>query len=206
MCVSTRRSMIREGNQQTFIYKLGTGFDETGFIPNGHYNTVADLIRKLNRSMTKEAQFKIKFSYVASKRKVKINVPKGGYILITGDIATTLGFEQDTVIEKETISPYVADVNGGFSSMYVYVYTDIVDAQFVGDVKMPLLRIVNTQGNYGDNVNASFRYMQYVPIKVKSFKTLEINIKDDKNENSSFGFGKSIVTLHFKQSTSQYFI
>ena len=154
--------------------------------------------------MTKEAQTKIKFSYVASRRKVKINVPKGGYVLITGDIATMLGFEQDTVIEKETISPYVADVNGGFSSMYVY--TDIVDAQFVGDVKVPLLRIVNTQGNYGDNVNASFRYMQYVPIKVKSFETIEINIKDDKNENVSFGFGKSIATLHFKQSRSQYFI
>ena len=154
--------------------------------------------------MTKEAQSKIKFSYVASKRKVKINVSKGRYILITGDIATTLGFEQDTVIEKETISPYVSDVNGGFSSMYVY--TDIVDAQFVGDVKVPLLRIVNAQENYGDNVNASFRYMQYVPIKVKSFETLEINIKYDKNENVSFGFGKSIVTLHCKQSRSQYFI
>ena len=61
--------------------------------------------------MTKEAQSKIKFSYVANKRKVKINVLKGGYVLITGDIATTLAFEQDSVIEKETLSPYIADVN-----------------------------------------------------------------------------------------------
>ena len=43
--------------------------------------------------MTKEAQSKIKFAYVANKRKVKINVPKGGYVLITGDIETMLGFE-----------------------------------------------------------------------------------------------------------------
>ena len=135
---------------------------------------------------------------------MKINVRKGGFVLIIGDIATTFGFQQDTVIEKETISPYVADVNGGFLSMYVN--TDIVDAQFVGDVKVPLLRIVNTQGNYGDNVTVSFHYMQYVPIKVNSFETVEINIKDDKNENVSFGFGKSIATLHFKQSRSQYFI
>ena len=151
-------STIREGNQQTSIYKLGPGFAETGLISNGHYNSVPDLLRKLNRCMTKEAQSTIQFSYVANKRKVKIDVPKGGYVLITGDIATTLGFEQDTVIENETLSPYVADVNGGFSSMYVY--TDIVDVhlQFVGDVKVPLLRIVNTQGNYGENVNVSFRY------------------------------------------------
>ena len=133
---------------------------------------------------------------------MKINVRKGGFVLIIGDIATTFGFQQDTVIEKETISPYVTDMNGGFLSMYVY--TDIVDAQFVGDVKVPLLRIVNTQGNYGDNVNVSFRYMQYVTIKVNTFETLEINTKDDKNENVSFGFGKSIVTLHFKHRRSQY--
>ena len=63
--------------------------------------------------------------------------------MITGDIATTLGFQQDTVIEKETISPYLADVNGWFSSLYVY--TDIVDAQFVGDVKLSLLRIMQTE-------------------------------------------------------------
>ena len=48
--------------------------------------------------------------------------------------------------------------------------------------------------------------MQYVPIKVNSFETHEINIKDDKNENVSFDFGKSIATPHFKQSRSQYFI
>ena len=120
---------------------------------------------------------------------MKINVPKAGYVLITGDIATKLGFEQVTVIEKETVSPYVAGVNGRFSSMYVY--TNIVDAQFVGNVKVLLL---------------SFHYMQYVPIKVKSIKTNEINIMDDKNENVSFGFGKSIITLHFKHSRSQYFI
>ena len=62
----------------------------------------------------------------------------------------------------------------------MYVYTDIVDAQCFGDVKVSLLRIVNTQGNYDDNANVSFRYMQYVPIKVKSFDTIAINIKDDK--------------------------
>ena len=64
----------------------------------------------------------------------------------------------------------------------MYVYTDIVDAQCFVNVKVPLLRIVNSQGNYDDNVNVSFRYMQYVPIKVKSFDTIEINIKDDKNK------------------------
>ena len=65
---------------------------------------------------------------------------------------------------------------------------------------------MNTEGKYGQNVNVSFRNLQYMPVKVRAFTTVEIDIKDDKNENVSFGFGKSIVTLHFRQSRSQYFI
>ena len=97
----------------------------------------------------------------------------------TGELATVLGFDQDTLIEKKTSSPYPADINGGFSSMYVY--TDIVDAQFVGDLKVPLLRIVNIEGEYGNTVHASFRNLQYVPVKVNYFETIEVNIKNDQN-------------------------
>ena len=33
-------STIREGNRQTFIYKLATGVDETGLIPDGYYKSI----------------------------------------------------------------------------------------------------------------------------------------------------------------------
>jgi hypothetical protein len=79
-------------------------------------------------------------------------------VWFTGELATVLGFDQDTLIEKKTSSPYATDINGGVSSMYVY--TDIVDAQFVGDVKVPLLRIVNIEGEYGNTVHASFRNLK----------------------------------------------
>jgi hypothetical protein len=77
---------------------------------------------------------------------------------------------------------------------------------FVGNVKVPLLRIVNIEGEYGNTVHASFRNLQYVPVKVNSFETIEVNIKNDQDENVSFEFGKSIATLHFRQKRSQYFI
>jgi hypothetical protein len=81
-----------------------------------------------------------------------------------------------------------------------------MDAQFVGDVKVPVLRIVNIEGEYGHTVHASFRNLQYVPVKENYFETIEMNIKNDQNENVSFEFWKSIATLHFRQKRSQYFI
>jgi hypothetical protein len=64
---------------------------------------------------------------------------------------------------------------------------------------------VNIEGEYGNTVHANFRNLQYVPVKLNSFETIEVNIKNDQNENVSFEFGKSIATLHFRQKRSQYF-
>ena len=76
----------------------------------------------------------------------------------------------------------------------------------MGDVKVLLLRIVNIHGDYGTNVHTSFRNLQYVPVKVNSFETIEMNIKNDRNENVSFEFGSSIVTLHIRLRRSHHFI
>ncbi|CAB4027108.1 Hypothetical predicted protein [Paramuricea clavata] len=197
-------STLKRGVQQTFLYKIGSSPYQTVVLKETQYSSIEQLTKALNAGMSKETQTKVKFSYNRSSRKVLIDVKHDTTVWCTGELATVLGFDQDTLIEKKTWSPYPADINGGFSSMYVY--TDIVDAQFVGDVKVPLLRIVNIEGEYGNTVHTSFRNLQYVPVKVNSFETIEVNIKNDQNENVSFEFGKSIATLHFRQKRSQYFI
>ena len=197
-------STIRKGVQQTFLYKNGNSPYQTVVLKDTHYSSIDQLTKALNASMSKEEQMKVKFSYIRSSCKVLVDVKHGTTVWVTGDIATILGFDQDTFIEKKTLSPYVADINGGFSSMYVY--SDIVDVQFVGDVKVPLLRIVNIEGEYGKNIHASFRNLQYVPVKVNSFESIEIHIKNDRDESVSFASGKSIATLHFRQKRSQYFV
>ncbi|CAB3992890.1 Hypothetical predicted protein [Paramuricea clavata] len=197
-------STLKRGVQQTFLYKIGSIPYQTVVLKETQYSSIEQLTKALNAGMSKEIQSKVKFSYNRSSRKVSVDVKHDTTLWFTGELATVLGFDQDTLIEKKTSSPYAADINGGFSSMYVY--TDIVDAQFVGDVKVPLLRIVNIEGEYGNTVHASFRNLQYVLVKVNSFETIEVNIKNDQNENVSFEFGKSIATLHFRQKRSQYFI
>ena len=132
-----------------------------------HHSSLEQLTNALSTSISKEEQKKAKFSYNHSSRKVTVDVKHGETVRFTGDIATVLGFEQDSAIQKKTSSSYVADINSGISS--TYIYTDIVDAQFVGDVKVPLLRTVNMEGEYGSAVHASFRDLQYLPVKVNSF-------------------------------------
>ena len=94
---------IKKGAQQTFLYKLGADLKyETAILKDVYYPSLAQLIKALNASMSKEAQAKIKFSYNPSSRKVKVDVKSGATLWFTGDITAVLGFAQDCSIEKNT--------------------------------------------------------------------------------------------------------
>ena len=54
------------------------------------------------------------------------------------------------------------DPNRGFNSLYVYC--DGAEAIPVGDIKAPLLRVVDAVGNFGDLIHRLYTMPQYVPV------------------------------------------
>ena len=69
---------LRQGVQQTFLYKLGADLKyETAILKDVYYSSLEQLIKALDASMSKEAQAKIKFSYNPSSRKVTVDVKRG---------------------------------------------------------------------------------------------------------------------------------
>jgi hypothetical protein len=93
--------------------------------------------------------------------------------------------------------PY--ELSGGYHSLFVY--SDIVSPSFVGDSYTQLLRLVEIPSDYkfGDQVKITYPNTYYIPVLVKEFDTIEIDIKDDTGENIPFEFGRSILTLHFRK-------
>ena len=85
--------------------------------------------------------------------------------MFTCDIAAALGFDQDSYITKKTTSPYTADIDAGFSSMFVYC--NLVSDKIVGDKKVPLLRTVQIKGRYGDIITKRTR-IHYIYQSVRS--------------------------------------
>ena len=67
----------------------------------------------------------------------------------------------------------------------------------VGDIKAPLLRVVDAAGNFGDTTHRLYMMPQYVPVSKKEFNTVEIDIREDTGRPVPFEFGKVIATLHF---------
>lgn len=72
-------------------------------------------------------------------------------------------------------SPYPCDLNAGIYNLFVY--TDIIQYQAVGDSYSPLLCVVNVKGDFGDVT--SLRYVMYriVPVLENYIKNIHIEIE-----------------------------
>jgi hypothetical protein len=173
---------------------------KTGIINNGHYESVPDLVKAMNSQISKDDQGKIQLTYNKHTRKVTVDVKKQANIWFTGDIAAALGFDEDSFITRKTTSSYTADINAGFSSMFVYC--NLVSDQIVGDKKVPLLRAVQAEGEYGDVITKTYQNPLYIPVGTKQFETLEVYITDDLGRPVPFDYGRSICTLHLRPNHS----
>ena len=186
--------------RNTFYTRRDDGIMVDRFsIPPGYYKTVKQLLSAMTKKL---ASKDLVLSYDEITRHVKVQV-KGDHHLLIGDpLSSILGFDHDQPITRTTISPHVANLAGGFHSLYIY--SDVVDAQVVGDSMVPLLRIINIEGADGQTMTKTFQNPYYMPVSRKFIERIQCNIKDDINQLVPFESGKLIVTLHFKRSKPFY--
>ena len=82
----------------------------------------------------------------------------------------------------------------------LYVYTDIIDYQFVGDEVAPLLRVVAVENkpSFGEIVNKTYIAPHYLPVSRYFIETIRLDIRDDTGSRIHFGIGKIVIKLHFR--------
>jgi hypothetical protein len=108
-----------------------------------------------------------------------------------------LRFRQAIFPAGEYVSDWVADVKKGLNSLYVYC--PLVEPRMVGDVQVPLLRIVPVEGRYGEIITRMFDPIQSCPRLQRRFQAVEIDIRDDTGSIVPFERGRVVVTLHFRK-------
>ena len=73
----------------------------------------------------------------------------------------------------------------------------------VGGDEAPLLRIVGVDAKQGEIVRKTYDNPMYIPVRIKKFDTIEIDIKSNTGEHVPFQYSKSEVILHFRKQNSQ---
>ncbi|GFV88856.1 uncharacterized protein TNCV_4609011 [Trichonephila clavipes] len=179
---------IREDNN-LFGFDLGDGKSIARRIPQGFYETIPDI---LDGMYLEDFKNKIEFHYHPIVKRVKIKTKEHAKVFLHKGFSKLLGFEPGE-IKGKVESSYIADPNASFP--LIYVYSDLVEPQIVGDVQAPLLKIVKVEGKDGEVVNAHYTRPHYVPVIRRHFQTVEMVLRLHSGELVPFERGRVIAVL-----------
>jgi hypothetical protein len=81
----------------------------------------------------------------------------------------------------------------------IFVYTDIIKDQIVGDTQVPLLGALPVIEKPGNQLYWAFKHPFYIPITKQFIDTIEIKMTDETGKTIMFKDGLAIVRLHIRK-------
>ncbi len=188
-------------------------------IPDGNYSTITELLAILNYSYSeairKEENIGVMSNYITwnseqafgalridysnTLKRVEIHIDSKiiKSMSICLHLQYVLGFKNNRFVLPYTLADYPPDITGGFTDLYIY--TDLIEPQIVGDSETQLLRIVPLRGEFGDVVVNDYTNIHYLNVLNKRFDSVEVSIKDHTSTPIHFQYGKTILKLHFRR-------
>jgi hypothetical protein len=175
-------------------------------VANGLYQTMEALVEALNNALDPKMRKILYFHYNQNKQRIYIFCKDAnGHVIFSRKdalLANTLGIsELDTPLPQEGrntyISKYKADLGMGNSA--VYIYSNIIHAQHVGNTLAPLLRIIPVENITNGQIHQAFNTPYYIPVSRVHIDTIEIDLRTDTGDRIVFEAGKVMCKLHFRQ-------
>ncbi len=164
---------------------------------SGQFSSEETLLNVINEKIG--MQHLILFKWNPWLRKVRLFILRNeGELFMSPDFQSLFGFE---ISGPYRVGKYTAlHTFDLYSSLrLLYVYSDMASYSLVGDTRVPLLRVCDSEGEYGQMVQKTFTHPHYIPLVRNNFDTIEININNELGKSVPFQFGKSVVTLHFRR-------
>ena len=138
----------------------------------GYYSSMPEMVAELNAKIPTGPNtlnlhsdgFNICFIYNSFSNKTFVAMSHGVSKKIEGsDLAMQMGFKENEVLHGSTptVSPFMMNMKRYTA---LYVYTDIIQNQLVGDVRAPLLRVVPVKSRYRDTTCVNYEQPQFLPL------------------------------------------
>ena len=82
----------------------------------------------------------------------------------------------------------------------LYVYLDVVDYTYLGEVMAPILRVISFKSSkHSQQSHREFVNVRYVPVAKSYIHQVHISIKGDNGKDILFNSGKTLIKLYFRQ-------
>ena len=181
-------------------------------IPKSNYISANHLIYEMQKSI--ETKFKetldqhnhsINIAYGNKSKRTKVRFT-GEYkddmhLIFPQPLAEILGvdktfFGKPIGNEKHQFK-YGVDLNT--HSNRFYVYSDVANYTYIGDVTAPILRVIPFKYMQEEiHFHQEFLNLHYVPVAKSYIDQVHISIKGDTGEDIPFITGKTLIKLHFR--------
>ncbi|KAF4513977.1 UNVERIFIED_CONTAM: hypothetical protein B566_EDAN018374 [Ephemera danica] len=183
------------------------GFDGKVVIDAKHYDSIATLVSDINRHEVL-VRFGLKMEYIHSSDRVRIARLGDEILHVTPSpkLTVQLGFFPDTKLRFNSLSDFPANINSSLPSQ-MYIYSDIVENNLVGDTSVQLLRTLPMKVNkhvFGTNEWISFDTPHYLPVMRRSFDNIQIHLSEETGMSMPFLYGTACVKLHFRRAPRYY--
>ena len=172
------------------------------------YESIAALLRHINKYITEMVSIgSARLSHEPIRNRIYIEGDDHMVFRCSGKLATILGLNSNESLvvrnNRAEYAPHPADIYGGCYNMFIY--SDIVDHQLVGDSYVPLLRSINITDISKRHCILTFDKPHYVHVSRDPLGDIEIDLKSDQNTNIPFTHGKVILKLHFRPVKQPHF-
>lgn len=142
------------------------------------------------------------FSVFSGKSKadnfIKLKIPENHSIELQGKLLHLFNVERE---EYKATQIFRVDFDNVRVMDTIYIYSDILQEQYVGDTLAPLLRTVTTHSNNSHYVSSIYDNPHYIPLKNTRISSINIELKDDLGRPIQFTnlLSKVLIKLHFKK-------
>lgn len=169
----------------------------------GYYSDLEQVVYEMNVTLKKLA-LDLNIIYNSQINKIRMETKKPYSLSVSaGKLGYILGMEETTHLTPiEPVAPYLADIHAGFYTMFVY--TDIIHHQRVGDSFVPLLRCVHISGENNEIVTLTYNKPHYVGVSQSVISDIIVEVKSDQNVHIPFLYGKFVAKLHFRPSKHSF--
>ena len=116
---------------------------------SGQFNDGSALARHLNEKIKIPG---IMFHWHLFSRRMKLGITEGNLLIMSNAFKSYFGFDtqEEVLYSGKYYSATGFDLHAHLRLMYIYC--DIASYTCVGDVKAPLIRVCDTEGQYGQTV------------------------------------------------------
>ena len=189
-------------------------------IPAGYYRLIGNLLARLTAKISEAFTFMeltdvpVTVRYLPEKDRVKITTsPNKAVILVSNSsyLPSLLGYPIKNpnadgftcveIDESKGAKTYISDLPPTLDPLTtMYIYTDLVKSQIVGDTQCPLIVVVPIKQEERDVCFFSFSHPYYVALTSLEISDINIQLKTDTGDPFPLAInGKVVCRLHFSR-------